>query len=66
MVAVFGGDMYNIAQTYPQKIETKEWNQLRNLFETKRSYLDSVINSAEKENVAERIVSAVNRQEESA
>jgi len=53
--------MYNIALTYPQKIETKEWNEMRNLFETKRSYLDSVINSEEKEKVRTKAREASNR-----
>ena len=39
--------MYNIAQEYPQKIETTEWNQLRNLFQSKGSYFDSIINDSE-------------------
>ena len=39
--------MYNMAQEYPQKTETAEWNQLRNLFQRRGSYFDAVINDSD-------------------
>ena len=53
--------MANIAHTYPDKIQTREWKQLCDLLIKKRDYLNSIIGIGSKESLRNKASQALDR-----
>jgi len=56
--------MDNIAHTYPDKVQTREWKQLSDLLIEKRDYLNSIIDIGSKENLGIKAHQALDRLDE--
>ena len=56
--------MDNIAYTYPDKVQTREWKQLSDLLIEKRDYLNSIIDIGCKENLGIKAHQALDRLDE--
>ncbi len=53
--------MFNIAHTYPDKVQTREWKQLCDLLIKKRDYLNSIIDIDSKESLRNKASQALDR-----